>query len=187
MAAKKQIRKPKLSKQLTLSPDGLQEVWESGEVQNAWDSLNDKYQEFFLYYIGPGNRNARKSFHATIDKTATDDVARSGGCVRLTNPNVSTILEALRKGRKARVKDLIESTLEEAVEQAFKPAFTKITSKDKEGNIQESTEMIEIPDYPTRIKAVEAMAKYEGFMNQDNQGPKGNVTNIQINLPGKTE
>ena len=180
MAAKKRIRKPKLSKELTLSPEGLQEVWEKPEVREAWESLNDKYQLFLTTYLG-NYRNARDAYSKTVNPQATAGTARNGGWRMLSNDNIGIILNAMREGRKRTARELIENTLHEAAEEAFKPVF----QKDADGQ----TDMIEVPDYPTRIKAVEAMAKYEGFGGQGQAGinVNGGTANIQIVIPGKKE
>jgi len=175
-AAKKAVVKAP-SKKLAISPMGLENIWEQSEVCEAWDNLTDKYQTFLLFYIGAGCRNARKTYHEVVDKTASDDVARNGGFMMLTNTNVGIIFDAMRAGRKQVMRQAVEKVYLEATE-AIKPIY----GKDEDG---QPCHIEDIDDHDIRIKAAKEMAKLGG-LNEEKDESTTNQINVQIiQLPEK--
>jgi len=184
-AAKKEVVKSP-SKELASSPMGLENVWRQPEISEAWDKLSDKYQIFLLFYIGAGERNGRKTYHGTVDKTASDGVARTMGHNMLANVNIGTILAAMRSARKMVAFETVERIYLDASE-AFKPVF----AKDENGNALLDKDgdpvMLEIEDHDIRIKAGKEYAKLEG-LNQEKSDSTATQINVQIiQLPEKRE
>ena len=171
-AAKKAVVKTP-SKELAISPMGLENIWEQSEVCKAWNSLNDKYQTFLLFYISAqGGRNGRRAYHEIVDKTASDEVARNGAYI-------GTIFDAMRAGRKQVMRQAVEKVYLDAVE-AIKPIY----GKDSEG---QPCHIEDIEDHEIRIKAAKEMAKLGG-LNEEKSDSTATQINVQIiQLPEKRE
>lgn len=145
------------------------------ELIHAFHQLVPQHQEFLIHVL-----NGEYHCDAYIEvygqgKTRNSDTAKA--CQLLRNPNIQAVLAVYQKHRDDDIL-LIRQTLREAATEAIRPVF----SKDPDGQPEK---VEDLPDYPVRIKAAEALAKLHGANAPAEVKHSGEITSkvVQINLP----
>lgn len=138
----------------------------------AFHRLNLKQQKFLLHYIREGN--GAEAYRQSYNQLAEANVAATCASRLLTNVDIKAVLEAFQD-HKDEDLILIRRTYVEAAKGAIKPIY----GKDSDGQPEK---VEDLPDYMTRIKAAEALAKLHGLNAPDKQeltGKNGGPVIIQ--------
>jgi len=143
------------------APEEIGEFWFDAEVREAFKSLNENQQDFFIEYLSNG-KNASQAYRDTYNKSANDNVASVCGHRTLSNANICLILEKIEEPKILKLQR-INKVYNDGLE-AFKPVFSK-----------EGEKVMEIEDHAIRIKAADSLAKSNNMI-VDHKKIEGEMT-----------
>jgi hypothetical protein len=142
------------------APEELSIVWDD-QIKAAFQSLSAKYQEFLLSYLRCWN--AAQAYREIYNPLANAQTASSCGSRLLAHASIQTVLKRFTD---TRTEDLllVKAVFKEAATEAIKPIF----GKDEDG---QPIKIEDIPDYDTRVKAGNHLAKLAKLYDDEEIDP----------------